>query len=283
MQAVEVAADHLVGTVRDVMTQDVQTVDPSTPVAEVANQMADHNVRRIVVVDAQRKVLGVVSQRDILRHYLAGSQDEQHGAAAASAAASAAGAAPATPPVAVQSLLSRDKPVTVAPNIPLAKAAWVLATNKIGCLPVVGFGEELCGLLTTTDVLRHITGHARLTLESSFQFYAPSAGSRVKPPAYIRQKTGDLVIPRKTMTRRDALPRFALLGYDGGSGRILIKFVEERNDSEGALPIRGDDEQIVIPAAGFVTHFELSGKTTAFDVVELEDGGYVVLKPRQSA
>ena len=69
---------------------------------------------------------------------------------------------------------SDDYPVTVLPNSPLLKTAFVLATNKIGCLPVVCVGHELQGMLTTTDLLRHVTGHARQSLETGFQFYSPN-------------------------------------------------------------------------------------------------------------
>lgn len=139
-------------------------------IAEVAEQMTDQNIRRVVVVDAQQRVLGVVSQRDVLRHYLASEQGET----------------PAAEPLnaEIQTLISRDKPVTVLPDLPLNKAAAVLAANKIGCLPVVGLKRELVGILTTTDLLRRITGRGE-SLKALVSLYAGEHPGKVKfPPTF---------------------------------------------------------------------------------------------------
>ena len=245
MPVLDCMTDRLKGMVRDAMTDELPVALATISVAEVADLMADKNHRRVVIVDEQQRVIGVVSQRDVVRHYLStGELQHDH---------------EETPPgqAEVQSLISRSKPVTVTPDIPLFKAALALATNKIGCLPVVGEQQELVGLLSTSDLLHHITGHAH-ELEASFQIYAPSAVARAKLPAYIRKTNGELVIPLVCLDKREALTSYALLGYDPPSGRILIKFVPEANEAQGALRIKCDDEAVVIPAGGFVTHFDLA-------------------------
>lgn len=270
MQVLESIADRLKGMVRDAMTDDLPLVQATTSVAEVADRMADKSLRRVVVVDEHQHVIGVVSQRDVVRHYLA----------AADASHDQGDASPGL--VEVQTLISRSKPVTVTPEIPLIKAALALATNKIGCLPVVGPRQEAVGLLTTADILHQITGHA-LEFEAAFQFYAPSAVVRTKLPAYIRKSNGELVIPLVCLDNRESLTDFVLLGYDPPSGRILIKFVPEANESQGSLRLKRDDEALVIPAGGFVTHFDLARKkTTAYDVSDHKDTKYLILTPRQS-
>ena len=50
----------------DVMTRNVVTVLPGTPVEEVAHLLAERNVKRVPVVDDGRLV-GIVSRRDVLR------------------------------------------------------------------------------------------------------------------------------------------------------------------------------------------------------------------------
>lgn len=262
----------MAGMVRDVMTKEVQTTSPSALVGEVASLMSEHNVHRIVVVDQLQRVLGVVSQRDILRHYLSAVEGQDG----------------TTPEVAMAAqigtlIANRDKPVTVLPDLPLVKAVAVLAANKIGCLPVVGLKRELVGILTTTDLLRRATGHTGDVLEKAFQFYTPASVARVKLPAYIRKLTGELVIPMKCMDNRDAVTSLVVLGYDGKSGRILIKFVTEGNEAEGAMRTRIEEDCLVISANGFVTHFDLIGKTSAFDVSVHKDNKYIVLSPRQSS
>lgn len=259
----------LTGMVRDVMTKEVQTTAPTTLVSEVAHQMSANDAHRIVIVDPLQRVIGVVSQRDLLRHYLAAVES-------GSSVEVAMGAE-------IQTLISRDKPVTVLPDLPLVKAAAVLAANKIGCLPVVGLKRELVGILTTTDLMRRLTGHGGDTLEKSFQFYTPASVARVKLPAYIRKLTGELVIPLKCMDNRDAVTPLVVLGFDAKSGRILIKFVTEGTESEGAMRTRVEEDCVIISASGFVTHFDLIGKTSAFDVSVHKDNKYVVLSPRQSS
>ena len=256
--------DHMVGTVRDVMTERVVTAKAYATVAEVATQLAEENLRRIVVVDREQRPLGVVSQRDILRHFLTNESDES------------------APPGAteVQALIHRERPITVAPNVPLIKAALVLAANKIGCLPVVDDEDHLVGVLTTTDLLRHITGYVGGSVEAAFQIYTPTTAAQARMPAYIRQKTGDLVIPLCCISHVDNTTNFVLLGYDPPSGRILVKFVDEYNASAGVLRAKRDQEYLVIPASAFVAHFDLTGRTTPFDVSDHHDGRYLVLSPR---
>jgi CBS domain-containing protein len=50
----------------DVMTRDVVTVQPGTPVEEIANLMAERHIKRVPVVEESR-LLGIVSRADVLR------------------------------------------------------------------------------------------------------------------------------------------------------------------------------------------------------------------------
>jgi CBS domain-containing protein len=267
-QSFEHATQTLPGTVRDVMTKEVQTALPTTPIVEVAQRMSETDTHRTVIVDSLQRVVGVVSQRDVLRHYLSAAET---------------GELDALMNAEIQTLVTRDKPVTVLPDLPLIKAAAVLAANKVGCLPVVGVKRELVGILSATDLLRRVTGRGGETLEKSFQFYTAASVARVKLPAYIRKLTGELVIPLKCMDNREAVTPQAVLGYDSRSGRILVKFVTDATEQDGAMRTRIEEDCAVISASSFVTHFDLIGKTSAFDVSVHKDNKYVVLSPRQSS
>ena len=50
----------------DVMTRNVVTVLPGTPVGEIAHLLAERNIKRVPVVDGGR-LIGIVSRRDVLR------------------------------------------------------------------------------------------------------------------------------------------------------------------------------------------------------------------------
>ena len=56
---------------RDIMTKDIMTVSPDTPVRKVAELMVTHGLCSVPVVDASGAVLGMVSEGDLLRKKIA--------------------------------------------------------------------------------------------------------------------------------------------------------------------------------------------------------------------
>ncbi len=53
-------------TLQDVMTHPVVAVEPGTPIREVARLLVEHGVSGLPVVDADGRVVGVVSEGDLL-------------------------------------------------------------------------------------------------------------------------------------------------------------------------------------------------------------------------
>jgi CBS domain-containing protein len=53
-------------TVRSYMTADPVTVAPTVPIGELARMMLDAHIHRVLVLDEQRRPIGVVSSTDIL-------------------------------------------------------------------------------------------------------------------------------------------------------------------------------------------------------------------------
>ena len=58
----------------EVMSQVVHAVQPETPVREVVRLMVDRNISGVPVVDAQRHVVGMISERDFLHRGETGTQ-----------------------------------------------------------------------------------------------------------------------------------------------------------------------------------------------------------------
>ncbi len=54
-------------TVGEVMTKDVITVPPDMPIPKAAQIMHDRHVRRLPVVDQDKKVIGILTRGDIIR------------------------------------------------------------------------------------------------------------------------------------------------------------------------------------------------------------------------
>ena len=54
---------------QDIMTRDVVTVKPSAPVSEIARLMVQNNISGIPVVDDAGRLLGVVTERDLIARH----------------------------------------------------------------------------------------------------------------------------------------------------------------------------------------------------------------------
>lgn len=265
MTAIETISKQLQGTVKDVMSVKVHTATVGTHVNIVADLMARYSLRRVVVVDNTKKIIGVVSQRDIVRALMSSMKPEGH----------------EVPHKRVEELISIEKPITVGPEIPLARAAYVLATNKIGCLPVVDEHQVLTGVLSISDIIQFLADDNVEGMETAFQMYSPKNDAKTRSPAYVRKMNGDLVIPLKNIENKRARMDYAVLGYDPPTGRILIKFV--RATADEAIATKVQDDNLIIPAKGFVRHFSLIGKVAAFDVTDHNQSKFLVLSPKNAS
>jgi CBS domain-containing protein len=108
-------------TVADVMTKDVLTVDPSDTIGEAAEKMNAANVGAVVVVEDFVRIVGIVTERDLLR-----------------AVAARARAAEAR----VRQWMTVD-PVTIDPDTTIDEAAEIMFDNNFRHLPVVKDGRPL--------------------------------------------------------------------------------------------------------------------------------------------
>jgi CBS domain-containing protein len=108
-------------TVADVMVRNVLTVDPSDTIGEAAEKMNEANVGAVVVVEDFARIVGIVTERDLLR-----------------AVAARARAAEAR----VRHWMTPD-PVTIEPNLTIDEAAAIMFENNFRHLPVVKDGRPL--------------------------------------------------------------------------------------------------------------------------------------------
>lgn len=130
--------------VRDIMQEKLVTISASDSLSTVEDIMRLGGVRHMPVVHGG-KLVGVVSERDLLSLSL--SNLNEHGTEERRAFLHALdiGRAMSAPPIVIE------------PFATVEKAALLLAEHRIGCLPVVD-GEELVGMVTATDVLLHFAG-----------------------------------------------------------------------------------------------------------------------------
>jgi len=132
-------------TVRDVMTTEVVAVRRDTTFKELAAALRQHRVSAFPVVDDAGRVIGVVSEADLLaKEALADPGvvgEVLHHKDVRRAEGLTAG-----------DLMSRDA-VTVSPGDPVAQAARLMHFLKIKRLPVVNSGGELIGIVSRSDLL----------------------------------------------------------------------------------------------------------------------------------
>ena len=130
--------------VRDIMGKNVVRISVSERLSTVEDIMTLGHVRHMPVVRGG-KLVGVVSERDLLRASL--SVLSEHRGAERRAFLHV---------VEIARVMSAP-PIVIGPDATVDEAALVMAEKKIGCLPVVE-NDHLLGMVTETDVLRCLAG-----------------------------------------------------------------------------------------------------------------------------
>jgi CBS domain-containing protein len=116
------------------MTDNVISAAPGETVLAAIKKMSEHRVSCVVVVD-DGTVVGILTERDVLRRVATDSRDPTRSKVAEKM----------TSPV-----------VSIAPDVPVLEASEILRSKGIRRL-VVGDGKQLFGLVTQTDITRGLT------------------------------------------------------------------------------------------------------------------------------
>jgi CBS domain-containing protein len=116
------------------MTTNPQTVEPSTPIVEVARVMRDADVGPVPVVEGDRLV-GLVTDRDIVVRVVADGNDPSS--------------------TTVGEIMSTDL-VTVDPDQPLDEALRLMAAHQVRRLPVTEEDGRPVGIVAQADIAREL-------------------------------------------------------------------------------------------------------------------------------
>jgi CBS domain-containing protein len=136
-------------TVRDVMTQDVFIVSPTTPLKDVVTLLISRRVSGLPVVD-EGHVVGVISEADLLTKEFATAEGATAGPLAFASRrhrtderrdAHVAGQAMTAPAL------------TIGPEAALPEAARLMIERRVNRLPVVE-GGRLVGIITRADIIK---------------------------------------------------------------------------------------------------------------------------------
>ena len=137
--------------VGDVMMTDVPWVRAGDPLNKVVDLLIATSQRRVVVVDDEQRVIGIVTDGDLLKR----AGDSARAGVLRALATSIAGERGAKVALARRTaaeVITRD-PITVRPDTPLLEALQLLLAHKIKRLPVVDGDGRLVGLVGRGGVL----------------------------------------------------------------------------------------------------------------------------------
>jgi CBS domain-containing protein len=152
---------------RDVMVAPVVTVKPSCTVKQLAKLLLERGISGVPVVDDQDKLVGVVSEGDLLHRAEAGTERIQSWwlrivAGDGSLAEDYTKAHART----VADVMTREV-VTATPDTPLNEVAMLLEKNAVKRIPIVAHGQ-LVGIVTRANLVQAVaSAGARLEIPMS--------------------------------------------------------------------------------------------------------------------
>ncbi len=126
---------------RDIMSTRLVTVDMDDRLTVVQEIFAATHFHHVLVVDAAKALLGVVSDRDLLRAlspYLGGAAETARDLATLNKR--------------VHQIMTR-KPITLGPDASLQDAVDTLQSHRISCIPIVDPSFHAIGIVSWRDLL----------------------------------------------------------------------------------------------------------------------------------
>ncbi len=137
----------------DVMIRDVITVGPDDDVSRAAQMLADHDISALPVVDAQRRIMGILSEADLLRREEIGTEKRRPGWLEAVTPSSLLATDYARSHGRKVRELMSETVVTATPDTPLSEIAALLERKRIKRVPIVEDGK-LVGIVSRANLIQ---------------------------------------------------------------------------------------------------------------------------------
>ena len=118
--------------VRDVMNPSVITAKEDASITEIAKIMKENNVGSVVIVDEEKRGVGIVTERDICYKVVAEEKNARE--------------------INAKDIMTR-RIVSVAPEKSIIEAAKLMIKRKIRRLPVVDKDNRVIGIITSSDIM----------------------------------------------------------------------------------------------------------------------------------
>lgn len=127
--------------VKERMKHPVITVRPEMPIMDALNLMKRERIRRTPVVDDHGRLIGIVAEKDLL-----------NAGPSAATSLSVWEINYLLSRIRVEDVMTRTV-ITAHEDMPIEEAAYIMAANKIGGLPVTRDGGVV-GIITETDLFK---------------------------------------------------------------------------------------------------------------------------------
>lgn len=141
----------------DIMVSDVVTVGPDSTIQDVAEILVSKRISGLPVLDPRGKLIGIVSEGDLLRRAESGTEHERSwwlkllmGRETLAAEFVKENSR------LVRDVMTRDI-VTVSPDTPVTEVASILQRNRIKRVPVVSKGK-LVGIISRANLVQALAG-----------------------------------------------------------------------------------------------------------------------------
>ncbi len=205
--------------VRERMTTPAVTITPETPFQEALKLMRDKKFRRLPVVDSAGKIVGIVSERDMLH----------------------ASPSPATSlsvwevnyllwKLKISDIMTHNV-LTINQDMPIEDAASLMVTHKIGGVPVVDNGGKVVGVITETDIFKafvEMLGGGEHGLRLTVQ--VPTGSGTLAKLAGKITELGGLILSVGSMDRETDGAREIVVKVKGVTKDRLISALESIGD-----------------------------------------------------
>lgn len=129
--------------VTEMMKTDLVAVNPETKLSEAKSLMEQGNFRHLPVMDADGKLVGIVTDRDMRDAHPSSLLDEE----------SYQKTLEMVMQHTIAEIMTKD-PITIAPYYTLQDTLLIIGRKKVGALPVVDEEGHLKGIMSTRDLLR---------------------------------------------------------------------------------------------------------------------------------
>ena len=142
---------------KDIMTREVITVSPHTLLEEVIKILAEKKISGLPVVNQEKKVIGVVSEGDLLvksknlhfptyLQFLAGVFYLESLKKFEEEIKKAIG-------IRVEDVMSKEV-VSASPDTPVGDLATLMVERRINRIPIINNNGELIGIVTRADIIK---------------------------------------------------------------------------------------------------------------------------------